>query len=187
MSREIIEAIQKISGTQFNDNVKLLAASVVSVNESARTCVVTTTSSQASVTIENVQLMASVDDGFLLIPTIDSTVIVSYSTHNAPFITLFSSIDKVLIIVGNTQMKITDGLVQFNDGSLGGLVKITQLTNKLNNLENLVNDLAAKYNSHTHVLALSAGTGTAAPTTTTETTVLTPTAQADIEDTTIKH
>lgn len=203
--RSIIEAIQKIAGTQLRDNVNLLAASVDSVDEAKRTCIVTTISSQGSVTIENVQLMASIDDGFLLIPAVGSTVLVVYSTFNQPFVTMFSELTKVLIVAGennaslqidadgllleinDTKLAITDGLTQFNDGQLGGLVKVAELTTKLNNLEQLVNDLVTKYNSHTHILTLSTGTGTAAPTATTETGTLTPTQQAEIENDLIKQ
>lgn len=208
-NRKIIEAVQKMSGTQLTDNVKLVAANVDSVNEAERTCVVTTISSQGSVTIEDVQLMASIDDGILLVPQIDSTVIVSYSTFNAPYISLFSGLEKVLIVAGennasvqidkdgllleiaDTKLIINDGLTQFNDGSLGGLVKVIELTQKLNNLENLVNGLITKYNSHTHTVATTgtatAQTGTAAPTSATETQTLTPTQRADIENELVKQ
>jgi hypothetical protein len=185
--RAIIEAIQKISGTQLNDKVRLYAASVVSVDEPTRTCVVTTISSQGSMTIENVQLMASLDDGILLLPAVDSTVIVSYSTYNQPFISLFSELQKVLLIVGSSILSIKDGIIQFNDGSNGGLVEVIKLTTKLNNLENLVNDLVSKYNTHTHILTLTSGTGTAAPTAAPESTVITPTQRSDIENTLIKQ
>lgn len=202
-NRQIIEAIQKITGTQLKDNVQLLAATVESVNISKRTCTVTTISSQGSITIEGVQLMASVDDGMLLIPAVDTTVFVAYSTFNQPFICLFSGLEKVYLVAGennasieitdngllleiaDTTVNITDGKIQFNDGADGGLVKVIELTQKLNNLENLVNDLITKYNSHTHILTLSTGTGTAAPTTTQETQTLTPTQRADIENDTI--
>lgn len=180
--RSIIEAIQKISGTQLNDNVRLLAATVDSVDVATRTCIVTTISSQGSVTIENVQLMASVDDGVLFVPAIDSTVLIIYSTYNRPYISLFSELQKIVFVVGDSTLEITDGLFKFNDGQLGGLVEVEKLTTKLNNLENLVNEFIGKYNSHTHILTLSTGSGTAAPTTTTETGTLTPTQRGDIEN-----
>lgn len=199
-NRKIIEAIQKMTGTQLHDNVSLIAATVDSVDEAKRTCSVTSVSSQSPVTIENVQLMASIDDGLLLIPAVDSTVFVLYSTFNKPFVSLFSEVKKVLLVAGDnnasvqvddngllleiadTKVQISDGEIQFNDGSMGGLVKVIELVQKLNNLENLVNDLIAKYNAHTHILTLSTGTGTAAPTTTTEPQTLTPTQRSDIEN-----
>jgi hypothetical protein len=185
--RAIIEAVQKLTGTQLNDNVKLLAATVDSVDESTRTCIVTTVSSQGSITIENVQLMASVDDGFLLIPVIGSTVLVSYSTYNQPFVTMFSELAKVAMVVGDTLLTMTSDLLQFNDGALGGLVKVVDLVSRMNLIENKVNDLIGKYNGHTHLLTLSSGTGTAATTTSQETGTLTPTGRADIENDKIKQ
>ncbi len=199
----IRETVQTLGGAKDQSKAKISLATVNAVDLATRTCTVTTIGDRAPVTFDNVQLMASVDDGFLLVPAIDSTVIVSYTTFNQPFVLLFSGIDKVLLVAGEnsasievdetgllleinqTKLKIADGQTTFNDGSLGGLVKVIQLTQKLNNLENLVNDLIAKYNSHTHILTLSSGTGTAAPTATTETQTLTPTQRGDIENTKI--
>lgn len=200
MNRQIIEAIQKMTGTQLRDNVNLLAATVDSVDEAKRTCVVTTISSQGQITIENVQLMASVDDGILLIPAIDSTVFVAYSTFNQPFIALFSGIDKVLLTAGennasiqmdadgllleiaDTKVLIEDGQITLNDGALGGLVKVIDLVNRMNLIENKVNDLITKFNSHTHILTLTMGTGTAAATANPVSGTLTPTDRQDIEN-----
>lgn len=187
MSREIIDAIQVLSGTKGVDNIQYLPCTVLSVDEPTRQCVCEALNGNSTAPFSNVQLMASVDDGILYIPSVGSTVIVTYSKFNQPYVSFFSSLDKILYIVGDSVVSITDGLIQLNDGSLGGLVKIAELTTKLNNLENIVNDLISKYNGHTHILTLSSGTGTAAPTVTPETGTLTPTQQADIENTLIKH
>ena len=205
VERAIVESIQRITGTQLADKIAIYSATVDIVDLAARTCTVTTLSSQGEMTIEGVQLMASVDDGLLLVPVIDSTVIVTYTTFNKPFISLFSAIEKAVLIVGdnnvsfemdnlgilleiaNTKLSVKDGITQFNDGSLGGLVKIIDLTTKLNNLENKVNALLSAFNTHTHILTLTSGTGTAAPTTSPVTGTLTPTVRGDIEDTKITH
>jgi hypothetical protein len=205
VERAIVESIQRISGTQLSDKTLIYSATVDRVDLAARTCTVTTLSSQGEMTIEGVQLMASIDDGLLLVPVIDSTVIVTYTTFNKPFISLFSAIEKAVLIVGdnnvsfemdnlgilleiaNTKLSVKDGITQFNDGSLGGLVKIIDLTMKLNNLENKVNALLSAFNTHTHILTLTSGTGTAAPTTSPVTGTLTPTVRGDIEDTKITH
>lgn len=205
IERAIVESIQRISGTQLSDKTLIYSATVDSVDIADRTCNVTTISSQGEMTIESVQLMASVDDGFLLVPAIDSTVIVTYTTFNKPFISLFSAIDKAVLIVGennvslemdnlgilleiaNTKLSFKDGLTQFNDGALGGLVKIIDLTTKLNNLENKVNTLLSAFNSHTHLLTLTSGTGTAAPTVAPVVGTLTPTVRGDIENEKIKQ
>lgn len=186
-SRKIIDAIQHISGVKQADAVSYLPCTVKSVSEAARTCVCTPQGGYMQAPISDALLMASVDDGLLYIPTVGSTVLVLLSKFAQPCVVLFSSIDKITHTVGNSQLTVIDGTIQLNDGSLGGLTKIGVLTEKLNNLENLLNGLIAKYNAHTHVLALSTGTGSAAPTTTTETKILVPTQQTEIENTAVMH
>ena len=184
--RTIKDVIRGLSGVNL-DQVTIVSADVVSVDEVSRTCTVTTTGSKETVTLEGVQLMASVDDGMLMIPVIDSTVLVAYSTYNRSFICLYSAISKVYFITGNSSYQMIDGKSTFNDGSYGGMVQVANLVTKLNNLENVVNDFVTKFNSHTHALALSSGTGTSAPTVTPEPTVLVATQRADIENTTVVH
>ena len=200
---KIREAVRKLAGTQLSDEVFLVSCMVESVDEGARTCDCINIEGGAVTDIPNVQLMAEVDDGMLMLPTVGSTVIVLYAKRAIPLVVMFSEVDKVLMISGNSVVSITndnvkisngsssatiaDQLIQFNDGSLGGLVKVKDLTTKLNNLEKAYNDLATKFNSHTHILTLSSGTGTAAPTTSPEATTLISTQQADIENTNTKH
>lgn len=185
--RDIIESVQHLAGTHMEDKVFNVAATVDSVNEAARTCDVTTITGKQSIAIEGVKLMPIVDDGVLFIPTIGSTIFMSYSNYGSAYVTQFSQIDKVLFIVGSTSLQIIDGKLMLNDGSYGGLIEVAKLVSKLNALENLVNDLVSKFNSHTHILSLTSGTGTAAPTAAPETTTLTPTQRNDIENTTITH
>jgi hypothetical protein len=185
--RNIIEAIQKISGTKQTDAVSYVPCTVNSVNIAARTCNCTPQGDQYQASFSNVLLMASVDDGILYIPAIGSTVVVTYSKFNPPFICLYSSIDKILYTVGSSILQVIDGTVQFNDGSFGGLTKVEVLTQKLNNLENLLNELIGFYNAHTHTVTVGGSSGIATATPTTENTTLTPTQQSDIENTSIIH
>jgi hypothetical protein len=186
-TRKIIDAIQHISGVKQADIVSFLPCTVNNVNEAARTCTCMPQGGNMQAQMSDVLLMASVDDGILYIPAVGSTVMVTLSKFNQPYISLFSSVDKILYIVGSSVITVIDGKIQFNDGSFGGLTKNEVLTQKLNNLENLLNDLISKYNTHTHVLALSTGTGTAAPTVTIEANTLTPTQQSDLENTAVTH
>ena len=204
MSRTIIEAIQKIAGTQLKNNIFNVPASVVSVDEAARTCVVETIGGNEAIQIEGVQLMASVDDGILIIPEVGSDVIVSYSTLYPPFICQFSAISKVLLVVGengvsieitadgllvelnDTKISLTDGKIQFNDGAFDGLVKAEQLTDKLNTIENSINALKQVFSSWTPVpqdggAALKAAVGTWAGQ------QLQPTQKSQIENTKVTH
>lgn len=120
----IKKAIQKLSGVT-TDAARMVAATVVSVDINSRTCAVTTITGKSEIDILNVQLMPSVSDGFILVPTVGSMVYIGYSIRNLPFVHMFSGIDKVLLICND---------VVVNDGSFGGLIKIIEQTSKLNNL-----------------------------------------------------
>lgn len=167
-ARAIQEAIQKLSGTFAADRVYYIDAAVKSVDEKARTCIVVATSGKAGNEF-TARLMASVDDGILIVPAIDSTVVVSGSDFVAPSIVQYSEVEKIIL----------------RGGDLGGLVKVIELTKKLNNLENKLNSLITKYNTHTHnVTAVGSPTG---PGLQPETGTLTPTQRTDIENKSITH
>jgi hypothetical protein len=70
-------------------------------------------------------------------------------------------------------------------GEFGGLVKVVELTQKLNNLENKVNEIITTFGTHTHTVIMLG-----APTATTATPIvgnLTVSQRADIENTKNKH
>lgn len=184
--RDIQEAVQKLAGTHLRDNIELVQCTVASVDLSTRTCDCTPISGVAVTDIPNVQLMAEVDDGFLIIPTVGSTVFVLHSTRHAPYIELFSQIDGVMVIVGNVQLVINGSGIQLGDGSFGGLIQIQQLVEKLNNLENAVTSHIAKFNTHTHA-GVQAGAGTTATPIPTDDQNLTLTLQSDLENPLITH
>jgi len=114
-------------------------------------------------------LTAGISDGFVITPEIDSMVYVIMSKYTLPFIVTFSDI---------TQFDIMGG-------EFGGLVKVVELTQKLNNLENKVNEIIATFGTHTHtVIAVGAPTS---PTSTPIAGNLTISQRADIENINIKH
>lgn len=181
--RAIIEAVQRLAGTQLADKVAIAACTVTSVDVPSRTCDCMEITGQAGVEIPNVQLQAEVSDGVLLIPTIGSTVLVTYSKYNDPFVSMFSDIDRIFLVGDNAAVDITGNTVTLNDGSFGGLVKVMDLVAKLNNLENLVNDLVTKYNLHVHPVS---GASTLVPNVP-ETGTLTPTIQDELENKKVTH
>lgn len=187
-SRDIIYAIRKIAGVDGLKKASFMSASVDSVQEAERTISCTVVLGEGELKLTDVNLQSEPNDGFILIPAVDTDVLICMMPDNSAYVVLCNDIDKIICVINNNNSYVFDsnGFV-WNGGNNGGLVKVIELTQKVNNLENLVNDLVTKYNTHTHVLTLSAGTGTAAPTTSVETTILTPTQRADIEDTKIKH
>lgn len=166
--RAIQEAIQILSGTNLSDKVYAVDATVLSVDDGKRTCQVQVISGKANNTF-TARLMSAVDDGFLIIPTIDSTVGVLMSDFTKPLIVQYSEVDKIIM----------------RGGDLGGLVKVISLTDKINTIENKINDLILKYNSHTHnVTAVGSPTG---PGLQPESGTITPTLRSDIENDKITH
>lgn len=175
----LIKAVGQMAGTHNKTYGEAIVCSVSSVDLSTRSCICTPLGGRTTSDLTEVQLMAEVEDGWLIEPVIGSTVIVNSAQRSRPYIALFSEIQNAYLVVA--------GSIQFQGGEFGGLVKVIELTDKLNNLENGFNDLVGKFNAHTHILALTAGTGSAAPTTDPETTILAPTEREDIENTIITH
>lgn len=123
-SAEIREAVRRLSGVH-KDQVTLIECTVDSVDMTTRTCAATTVNGTSEMDIENIQIMPGVSDGFILKPKVGSTIFVAYSNRNLPFVQMFSEIDAVYLICDN---------VLVNDGSYGGLIKIVDLTGKLNSM-----------------------------------------------------
>lgn len=184
--RAIIEAVQRLAGTQLTDEVYIIACTVESVDIDDRTCECTAIGGEAVTDVPGVQLMAEVDDGILYVPGIGSTVIVMYSKRNVPYIALYSEISAIHYVVGDTTIDVTNGLIKLNDGTFQGLVKVVELTTKLNALENKVNDLIDKFNTHVHG-GVTIGSSSSAVTLTPVTGTLTPTEQSEIENTKVTH
>lgn len=170
--RSIQEAILHLSGNHNQDRVYMAPCTVTDVDIPSRTCTVLPIGGDAVTEIENVQLMGEVDDGMLLIPAIDSTVIVTYSTKNIPYISLYSQLQKV-VMVG------IDG-IQFQGGELGGMAIVAKLVAQYNKLESAFNGLVALYNTHSHV-------ANGSPTLSQDNTVLIPTQLTDIENQSVTH
>jgi hypothetical protein len=131
-------------------------------------------------------LVEAEDKSPLLVPVKDSVVIVATFNKNSAeaFVLGYTEVEKVKILTSK-------GEVWLNGDNFGGVVKIKEVTAKLNALENAHNALVAKFNSHTHLVATTgsaaAQSGTASPTTQTSTDTLQPTQQKDIENKKVKH
>jgi hypothetical protein len=167
-ARSIAEAVQIISGTHLADKLYFLDCEVKSVDEAGRVCTVIALSGKVGSEF-TARLMASIDDGILAVPVVGSTVVVSLSDFTTGCVVQYSELDNITL----------------RGGDLGGMVKVIELTKKINNLENKLNALITKYNTHTHnVTAIGSPTG---PGLQPETGTLTPTQRADIENTKITH
>lgn len=168
--RQAITAIQIIAGTFNKDIVDMFFAKVDKVTAVERTCDVTPITGKADTSVTDVSLMTEVSDGELKIPKVGSTVLVAISKDLTPFVFLWSDIDSIT----------------WKGGNFDGLVKVLDLTAKLNNLENKMNTVITSYNSHTHA-GVTVGSGATAVPAPPIVGTLTPTQKSDIENPLIKH
>lgn len=172
-NRQIKEGIQRLAGTWGKDYVSVIEAEVISVDETTRTSIVKPLSGDYNANI-TVNLLATPNDGFILVPSVESTVIVAMTNKNDYFVVQFSDIDKVRITIGEFEILMTQNELLLGDGSLNGLVKVSDLVTKLNNLENKVN-------------AIITWGLTVTPVPLPPTPPLTPTIQSELENTKIKQ
>jgi hypothetical protein len=132
------------------------------------------------------------DMGIIIYPKVDSDVVVCDIDGDGIYtIIQYGKIDKLVVKIGSTtELEVTDGNIVMNGGSYGGLVKVSELVDKIKSIENLLNSLINKFNAHTHPYLPGPGP-TPSPTSVTatpETGSISPvTAIADIENQHVKH
>jgi len=182
----IREAIRKLAGTDLLDQTSLVVATVTAVDVAKRTCDCSNITGTAVADLLGVQLMAEVDDGVLYVPAVGSTVIIVMSKYVEPYVAMFSELDRVYTVVGDSVLDILRGKIILNDGSFAGLVKVVELTKKLNALENKVNEVIEAYKTHTHPGVTPGPSSTGAIIVPTPN-PLTPTQQKEIENEKIVH
>lgn len=124
-----------------------------------------------SADILEVRLMAEANTGFLIVPKNNSTVIVTMLNKFTGYVSMFSEIDEI----------------RLNGDNYDGLVKISDLITKLNNLENKVNIIINTFNAHTHPYVNVSTPATTSPSATPVVGTLTPTQQVELENQTVKH
>jgi hypothetical protein len=159
---DIKNAISTLVGIE--DMVYFNDCEVISTNEDERTCIV-----QNGVNEIEVRLMPVVDDGVLIIPVIGSTISILQSDRYDPVIVQYSEVEKIVLMGGDNK----------------GLVKVVELKNKLNAVENQMNNILNVLKTTTIPLAPS-GTYPFAPLYA-SINPLTPTQQTDIENPLITH
>ncbi|MEO6901544.1 MAG: hypothetical protein ABI241_00490 [Bacteroidia bacterium] len=121
MSSDIKELLRNI--TKTNEEIYSIICKVKIVNKTDKTCDCSPIDGTAD--IFDVKLIADKTTGMLLIPKIDSIVIVSMTSVSSGYIGMFSTVDEI----------------QLNGDNYEGLPKIKELVKKYNQLEKSVNDL----------------------------------------------
>jgi hypothetical protein len=161
---EIPEIIRMMTTDKFTFD-KAVLGKVISVSGS--TCNVLAV--ERDVELIDVRLQTEASNGVLLTPAVDSFVICAPINDVEFVVVMYSAIDSIKLL----------------DGSFGGLIKIEDLVEKVNNLESNVNDILNALNGITITLAPS-GAVPFAPFFA-AIAALTPTQVSDIENDKIQH
>lgn len=117
-----------------------------------------------------VRLMAQNETGFLIVPKVDSVVVVTMLNKYTGYVAMFSEVEEI----------------RLNGDNYKGLVKVDDLVDKINGLENLVNNILTTLKTTTIPLAPS-GTYPFAPLYASLNNITPITTVSDLENTTVKH
>lgn len=163
---DIKKAIKGLSET--GDEVYSILCTVKSVDLTAKTCYCVPVSGDADIT--DVSLIVNAQIGFMIIPTVESKVLVTMQNESTGYVGMYSQVD----------------FIYLNGDSYGGLVKVADLVTKLNNLENKVNTLITAMSSWV-VVPNDGGAALKTIAATFYGSQLAVTTQASIENTTVKQ
>ena len=163
---DIKKALQNI--TKRNDSIYSIACTVDSVDTVNKTCYCIPLDKSGD--LQDVRLMASTAVGFWIVPSVDSIVIVTMINNTTGYVAQCSEFD----------------FMYLNGDAYGGLVKVQELTDKLNDLENAFNQHILLYNAHTHA-GVTSGSSATSPPAATDTQILIPTVKTELENLTVLH
>lgn len=177
----ITESIRRLGGQGEHE---IERGEVVSVDQDVYTMSVELSE---GVIAHDVRLSAITETylGMIPIPKEKSHVVIAKLEGGVDYVLLQASeLDKWLLKIGSQTLEIDSAGFVFNGGNNSGLVKVVELTGKLNAIENKLNNHLIAYNAHTHIDALTGASATPLPL---DPTPLATTVQAQIENTDIKH
>lgn len=114
--------------------------------------------------VEKCQLQAKLSGApgsALIVPADGSLVLVGFTSPTTGILLQADQADQILLETDN-QIRIVSSQVMIKDGSFGGLIKINELTDQLQDLRNFVQDLRDEFAGHTHA-GVTPGSGSTAP------------------------
>lgn len=174
---ELRKAINTIVDKRLNNVLSIAAqvATVTSVDKDKCKCDVKLSN---GVEIKEVNLRAVLDDnkkGFVVFPKVNSMVLIGTieNNENNAFVLMCSEITDVTI----------DAKIIINDGNNKGMVKLPELIQQVNKLENKVNEILTWTTTHTHPVPSLGTSGVAVGVMG----ALTLTTENDLENKDIKH
>lgn len=88
-----------------------------------------------------------------VLPKEGSTALILYANGRIekPIFIGFTEVDEINVSVGESTVKVTDGLIEFNGGENKGMVLVESITDRLNKIEDDINSLKTAMTSWTPV------------------------------------
>lgn len=185
---EIAQKIQMLNGSYGVSNATILTCIVRSVNANDRYALVEPINDNLEPF--RAYIMPCVEDGMLIVPSIDSEVKIIFNEFVAPSIFQYSKIDQILFVSGGVPLFMKDGLMSLYGVDNGGIPIAQNVVDKVNRAENKINEIISKWNAFCSSYVPGSPTVTGLPATL-ATSILTDiapiTQTSDIESTTVKH
>lgn len=160
---DIKNAFKKL--TETNDEIYSIVCTVDSIDLTDKTCYCIPLNKSGD--LQGVRLMSDNKTGFLIIPRVNSIVLVTMLNETTGYVAMFSEVDEI----------------QLNGDNYGGIPIIQNLVNKLNNLETAFNTHVTIFNAHVHPETTVNTLVPSVP----DTQILTPTIVTDLENQTVLH
>ncbi len=140
-------------------------ATVISVDEDNMECEVSFISSNAD---KSVRLGATISEdstaltnsSILLLPEVDSNVIVTFINETTGFVSSVTDVSKVLHKVGDRYIQIEGDFIEVG-GNTDFMVRFSVMETAYNQLKSDFDDLVNAYNSHVHPGVTAGGASTA--------------------------
>lgn len=135
----IAELIKQLA--KSGDPVNCLICTVTKVDKDARTVDCEPINEDAPLLSVNLQANQKGKVGLVQIPRVGSYVVVGFLTASAGVVILCDDIESMDVTIGNYKLHIDDHGIVMNGGNLGGLVKVEDLTKRLNIIEKDINSI----------------------------------------------
>lgn len=161
---DIAESIRKLAGSA--NAFETFVCEVKSVD--GATCTVTRVLDGLEIADVRLNCHITENEGIVVTPKVNSFVLVTNIDGRQHFVSQCSEVEKITIDC--------NGDIIINGGNNDGIIKIKELTNKLN-------ALVQKFNTHTHPAALGTATVAVSPTTSPASNFN----KSDYEDIKVKH
>ena len=167
LNEDIKNAIRGIA--EKHEEVYSIVCTVNDVDISGKTCNCSPINGDAK--LLNVRLMTDVTKvGIFVTPSVNSQVMVTMINKYTGYVSMFSELDEI----------------QLNGKNKNGLVQVTDLVTKLNNLENKLNSLITTFNAWTPA-PNDGGAALKSVLATWVATSLSPTTKIELENKTVLH